>query len=541
MTTYSKRDLLSVVRNVFGLSKLRDGQFEPMLEFANGSSVMLIMPTGGGKSLCYQVPLYLRRGTGIVVSPLLALINDQINKLSLLGIEVATLNSLQSEDEQRRNWVRIVNGTAKLVYVSPERVASRDFIAMVSKVRLSGIAIDEAHCISQWGHDFRPSYSQLGQFCARFPEVPIMAVTATATNETRKDIKSSLGIEKAHEFVGKLDRKNIYYEFQSSTPKLDTLSQILSIHKNQSGIIYCPSRKLTETLQEKFTTYGYSALSYHAGMSSDHRKEVEEQFMKSDCIIFATIAFGMGIDKQDVRFVVHYGYPESIERLYQESGRAGRDQREASSYVLGSKHELIDAYYRIRGKDLPKDVKRSQIIKLEEVERLVNSGECRRKIIVEYFSQRVEKNCKNCDVCVKPRLSDIAYERTNKKLIKRPSLTRIPRHDGKQGKPSGIRGVFGIPIWIVGVQYHDAHVSLDGGVLYEGMDVRLSHEPDNKHDENAVTVKPLLVETKLGYLPRSVAALVAPMLFRGARISARITAVRALGASCKIAVVMSRE
>jgi ATP-dependent DNA helicase RecQ len=535
---FTKRDLARVIQENFGLREIRKDQLKPMLSYANGSDFVLLMPTGGGKSLCYQVPMYLRPGVGIVISPLISLINDQMLKLSSRGIPAATINSMQSDEEARQNWEAIRSGSIKFIYVSPERATSEMFASTLAKLQLSGIAIDEAHCISQWGHDFRPSYSQLGEFRSRFPDVPIMAATATATEITRRDIKTSLGLEDANEYIGNLDRANIFYEFHHNKQKRLALEQIVEKHEGQSGIVYCPTRKLTESLKRRYGQRGLQVYFYHAGLEPAERRRVEDQFMTSDCIVFATIAFGMGIDKPDVRFVAHYGFPDSIERFYQESGRAGRDQASSFSYVLGARRDLIEYRYQIRAKDVSDDVKTAMLHKLSEFEAMAYSASCRRKGLLRYFSQPAPDACGNCDVCSGSTLTDTP-EQAQKPRVRVPRKLRAgSRPASSDTGGTDPRALYCTPLWVMGLKHYEADAAHKRGLLKAKQAVTLFHESDNSYDKNAVVVSLERSGQKLGYLPRSVAQRIAPALDFGWLIRGEICEIRTDSNGVEVAVTL---
>src|SRR5665647_44075 len=312
------------LKTIFGFNDFRSPQQEVIERVVAGEDVFLVMPTGGGKSLCYQIPALHRNGVAIVVSPLIALMKDQVDALLANGVRVALLNSSLSSSEVGRVFQKMDNAALDLLYVAPERLMMPDFLERIGSLKLSLFAIDEAHCISQWGHDFRPQYTQLGRLRALFPAVPIVAMTATADPETRKDILAQLQLTNATVFVAGFDRPNITYTVIPKQKPLIQLGAFLSGRRDEAGIVYALSRKRVEEVAERLRNAGFNAAAYHAGLPDNERRRVQEAFQRDDIrIVVATIAFGMGIDKSNVRFVVHYDMPKSVESYYQETGRAG--------------------------------------------------------------------------------------------------------------------------------------------------------------------------------------------------------------------------
>lgn len=390
------------LKTVFGFHQFRAPQQDVIERVVAGEDVFLVMPTGGGKSLCYQIPALHRDGVAIVVSPLIALMKDQVDALQDNGVRAACLNSSLTTDEARRVLRQMHNNELDLLYVAPERLLLPDFMDALSTVRLALFAIDEAHCISQWGHDFRPDYVKLGQLRRVFPGVPIVAMTATADPETRKDIVNQLGIGQATVFVAGFDRPNITYTVIPKHKPFVQLSGFLKGRGDEAGIIYALSRKRVEQIADQLKQAGFSAAAYHAGLSDKERSRVQNAFRCDDLrIVVATVAFGMGIDKPNVRFVVHYDMPKSVESYYQETGRAGRDGLPSEALMLFGMGDVMTARSLIENSDNAERVR----IEIQKLNAMVAYGEaltCRRRALLSYFGDQRDHDCGNCDICTDP-------------------------------------------------------------------------------------------------------------------------------------------
>jgi ATP-dependent DNA helicase RecQ len=394
---------LSVLQKTYGYRSFRGEQAEIIEHVISGKNAFVLMPTGGGKSLCYQIPALCRPGVGIVISPLIALMQDQVDALTQLGIKAAAINSSMSGAAIERTKSRIRAGEFDLVYVAPERLLMDDFLALLHESSIALFAIDEAHCVSQWGHDFRPHYTQLAVLAEQFPCVPRLALTATADKPTRKDILERLHLVDGRTFVAGFDRPNIHYSILlKENPQKQILQFIKGTHPRDSGIVYCLSRKMVDETAAWLGTQGFKALPYHAGMAAEDRSRNQERFLREDNIIMvATIAFGMGIDKPDVRFVAHMNIPKNIEAYYQETGRAGRDGLPANALML---YGMADAALQrnfIDESTAPESQKRIEHRKLNALLGLCEAASCRRKIILEYFGD-ISEPCHNCDTCLSP-------------------------------------------------------------------------------------------------------------------------------------------
>ncbi len=381
----------------FGFEKFRPNQEAIINGILSGQDTLAIMPTGGGKSICFQLPALIFEGITIVISPLIALMKDQVDSLKANGIQACFINSSQSEAEQQFYIESLISNQIKLVYVAPESLSYLE--NAFNQITVSLIAIDEAHCISAWGHDFRPAYTNLGYLKNRFPSTPILALTATADKATRKDISDQLNLSNHKTFVASFDRENLSLEVRPALDRVKQIIDFIKVKPNESGIIYCLSRKTTEELAEKLQKIGINAKAYHAGLEAKIRSKTQDEFINDDCqVVCATIAFGMGIDKSNVRWVIHYNLPKNIEGYYQEIGRAGRDGLPSETILFESYGDVIQLQ-KFASEGLNAEV---QLAKLERMKQYADAFSCRRKILLSYFGELVPENCGNCDICKNP-------------------------------------------------------------------------------------------------------------------------------------------
>lgn len=393
----------AALKKYFGYDQFRPLQADIIQRVYDGNDTLVLMPTGGGKSLCFQIPAITQEGVAVVISPLIALMKDQVEALSANGIPAAFINSSNSLAQQQNVETALLAGYLKLLYVSPEKLVSQSFQPLLKRLNISLFAIDEAHCISSWGHDFRPEYTQLKFLKKQFPKVPIIALTATADKLTRKDILSQLGLQNPATFIASFDRPNISLSVRSGLRKLEQIVAFLQEHPNQSGIIYCLSRKGCEGLAEKLNAKGFKAAFYHAEVPNAQRNKVQDDFINDRTpIICATLAFGMGIDKSNVRFVVHYNLPRNLEGYYQEIGRAGRDGLPADALLFFSYADLLSYREMFEQGDASAEQKDLKLAKLERMYQFAEAPTCRRKTILNYFGEPLQQNCGNCDVCKNP-------------------------------------------------------------------------------------------------------------------------------------------
>ena len=392
----------TVLRTVFGYDSFRPGQEEIVDALLEGRNVLAVMPTGAGKSLCYQVPALTKRGLTIVVSPLVALMQDQVAALKLAGVEAATINSAADRDTNIDIWKRVADGTTRILYLAPERLMTERMIAALQKLEIAFLAIDEVHCMSQWGASFRPEYDALQNLRNAFPGVPIGAFTATADEVTRKDISAKLFGGKVREFVAGFDRPNISLTVKPKNNSTKQLLEFLAEHKGESGIVYALSRKSVDETAKLLQEKGYPAVAYHAGLSAQTRSDAQDRFMtEKGIIVVATIAFGMGIDKPDVRYVFHADLPGTLDAYYQEIGRAGRDGEDAEAYMLFGLQDIRMRRQFIDGEGGDPDRKRREHKRLDALVSYCETPDCRRQSLLGYFGE-FSSPCGNCDVCLDP-------------------------------------------------------------------------------------------------------------------------------------------
>ena len=393
----------SVLRDTFGYGEFRAGQKAVIQAVLEDRDCLVLMPTGGGKSLCYQIPAMVRPGTGVVVSPLIALMQDQVAALRQMGVAAAFLNSTLPWFEQTEIANRLGNGDLDLLYLAPERLLQEDTLALLERSPVNLFAIDEAHCVSQWGHDFRQDYLGLDVLAERFPGIPRLALTATADARTRSEIVSRLKLTEPARFVRGFDRPNIRYSVRIKTNANAQLLDFLDDHRGEAGIVYCLSRRKTESTAEMLRGAGHDALPYHAGLPSGLRAEHQDRFLRDDgVVIVATIAFGMGIDKPDVRFVAHVDLPKSVEAYYQETGRAGRDDEPAEAWMIYGLQDVVRLRQMLDESEADERHKRIERTKLDALLGWCEITTCRRATLLRYFGDDPPATCGNCDVCLAP-------------------------------------------------------------------------------------------------------------------------------------------
>ncbi len=391
-----------VLKAVFGFDQFRPLQ-EPIIEgLINGDDQFVLMPTGGGKSLCYQIPALMRSGVAIIVSPLISLMQDQVDSLQANGVEAYCYNSSLTSQEARQVLAKLHVGEIQLLYIAPERLMTDSFLERLQSIDIALFAIDEAHCVSQWGPDFRPEYLALSQLRSLFPSVPCIALTATADKPTRQDIRRVLKLQQAHFHLGSFNRENISYTVTEKQKPLQQVLQFLRQRENQAGIIYCLSRKRVEQLSDKLKSNGFNVAGYHAGMPNKVRAQTQSRFQKDDVqVIVATIAFGMGIDKSNVRYVIHYDLPKNLESYYQETGRAGRDQLPADALLLYGLGDIALVKGLLERNNDQKQ-RRIELHKLNAMTSFCEAQSCRRRVLLQYFDESLLEDCGNCDVCLNP-------------------------------------------------------------------------------------------------------------------------------------------
>ena len=393
-----------ILKNVFGYNEFRGPQAEIIEHVVNGGEALVLMPTGGGKSLCFQIPAMVRNGVGIVISPLIALMQDQVDALLQLGVKAAFLNSSLDERAARAVERALVAKELDLLYVAPERLLTPRFLQLLEQTQLALFAIDEAHCVSQWGHDFRPEYVQLSILHERFPDVPRIALTATADDPTRREITERLGLSKARRFISSFDRPNIRYRIvQKQSPREQLQLFLENEHRGDAGIVYCLSRKRVDETAKWLQEKGWDALPYHAGLSNKERQKNQQRFIREEgVIIVATVAFGMGIDKPNVRFVAHLDLPKSMEGYYQETGRSGRDGLPANAWLAYGLGDVITLRQMLISSEADEQHKRLERRKLDALLGFCETTLCRRQVMLHYFGEEYKAPCNHCDNCLEP-------------------------------------------------------------------------------------------------------------------------------------------
>jgi ATP-dependent DNA helicase RecQ len=416
MDNNDKQGAEELLRHVFGYDSFRPLQHAVVRSVLEGKDNFVLMPTGGGKSLCYQIPAMIRPGVGIVVSPLISLMQDQVQALLSNGVAAAFYNSSLTSKEAHQVLTSLLHEQLDLLYIAPERLMTPWFLEHLKKLQISLFAIDEAHCVSQWGPDFRPEYLQLGQLKQLFPNVPMLALTATADKQTRLDIPAKLNLEQPDCHLGSFNRHNIQYTVLEKHQPFKQLLRFITRRTAEAGIVYCLTRNRVEEVAEKLDKEGVKALPYHAGLSTQVRQKTQEMFQKDDIdVVVATIAFGMGIDKPNVRFVAHYDLPKNIESYYQETGRAGRDGLPSESLLLYGLADVAVARGIIT-QNRNEDQKRIEMHKLNMMTQFVEALSCRRRVLLNYFEEDLDQDCQNCDICLKPPETYDATEDARKAL-----------------------------------------------------------------------------------------------------------------------------
>ncbi|QEY17673.1 DNA helicase RecQ [Cellvibrio sp. KY-GH-1] len=397
-------EALKILNSIFGYREFRGPQAAVIDALISGEDVLVLMPTGGGKSLCYQIPALVREGVGIVISPLIALMQDQVSALRELGVKAGFLNSTLSSQEWWQTEAALQRGELDLLYIAPERLIQPRTLELLHSLKISLFAIDEAHCVSQWGHDFRSDYLKLELLHREFPQVPRIALTATADLRTRDEIVARLQLHNAQQFISGFDRPNIQYRIaQKNNPKIQLMRFLREEQAGNSGIVYCLSRNKVEQIAEWLCSEGFTALPYHAGLAAQTRQQHQERFLREDNIIMvATIAFGMGIDKPDVRFVAHLDLPKSIEAYYQETGRAGRDGEAATTLLLYGLEDVVKLRQMMAQSEGSEEFKRNEQQRLNAMLGLCEITSCRRQSLLRYFGDNLAQNCGNCDCCLTP-------------------------------------------------------------------------------------------------------------------------------------------
>ncbi|MFN3403441.1 MAG: DNA helicase RecQ [Cytophagaceae bacterium] len=402
MLVENEIDITGTLKSVFGYNQFRGNQIEIINNVLSGKNTFVLMPTGAGKSLCYQLPAIMSKGTAIVISPLIALMKNQVDQLNALGINAQFLNSTLTKSEINKVKKETLNGEVKLLYVAPESLTKEDNIEFLKKGTISFVAIDEAHCISEWGHDFRPEYRKIRSIIDVLGNLPVIALTATATPKVQIDIQKNLQMEEADLFKSSFNRKNLYYEVRKKSQTKKQLIKFIHENKGKSGIVYCLSRKKVEEIAELLKVNGIKALPYHAGLDSHIRMANQDAFLNEDAdVIVATIAFGMGIDKPDVRYVIHYDAPKSLEGYYQETGRAGRDGLEGKCIMFYDVEDIVKLEKFNKDKSVTERDNARHL--LQEIVAYSESSVCRRKQLLHYFGEHLENDCGFCDNCIKPK------------------------------------------------------------------------------------------------------------------------------------------